>query len=68
MLQSCLDLAIAAGFDNDEFLSDRVRGGLHVSPLALGLRRGRVPTRRIAQDCSPYPAMIPPQLIRVIVR
>src|SRR5262249_10615748 len=33
-----LDVAVAAGFDNDEFLSDRVCGGLHISPLALGLR------------------------------
>jgi hypothetical protein len=36
-----LDVAIAAHFDNDEFLSDRVCGGLHISPLALGLRQVR---------------------------
>jgi hypothetical protein len=37
-----LDVAVAAGFDNDEFLSARVRRGLHISQLSLGVRGVRV--------------------------
>src|SRR5262249_1172765 len=39
--KGCLDVAIAAGFDNDEFLSDRVRGRLYISSLALRFTHAR---------------------------
>src|SRR5215510_12364441 len=32
-----LDVAVAAGFDNHEFLSARVRRGLHISQLSLSV-------------------------------
>ena len=32
----CLDVAVAGGIENDELLADRLRRGLHVSPLRLG--------------------------------
>jgi hypothetical protein len=41
-----LDVAVATGFDNDEFLSARVRRGLHNSSLSLGFREVRVHEHR----------------------
>src|SRR5262245_17402836 len=41
-----LDVTIAADFDNDECLSDRVRRGLHNSSLSLGVRGVRVHEHR----------------------
>ena len=43
--ESCkggLDVAVAAGIENDELLPDRLRRGLHVSSLRLGSRSVRV--------------------------
>jgi hypothetical protein len=36
-----LDVAIAAGFNNNQLLSDRIRRGLHISSLPLGFRSVR---------------------------
>ena len=41
-----LDVAVAAGFDNYEFLSARVRRGLNISQRSLGVRVGRVHEHR----------------------
>jgi hypothetical protein len=37
-----LDVAVAAGIENDELLPNCLRGGLHVSSLRLGIRTVRV--------------------------
>ena len=57
-----LDVAVAGGFDNDEFLSTRVHRGLHISQLSLGVRGqvrahehrncGRL-RRKLAQQLKP---------------
>ena len=41
-----LDVAIAAGFNNNQLLSDRIRRGLHISSLPLGFRSVRVHDHR----------------------
>ena len=41
-----LNFAVAANFENDELLPDRLRGGLHVSSLRLGIRTVRVHEHR----------------------
>ena len=40
--KGCLDVAVAADIENDELLPDRLRRGLHVSSLRLGIRTVRV--------------------------
>jgi hypothetical protein len=39
--EGCLDVADAAGIENDELLADSKRSGLHVSPFRLGTRMVR---------------------------